>query len=267
MPRAVPVLCNSTASTNSSQPQDGLDDFCSKVWHECQNASFLNSPFTLQGGGPSNSTSKLTDIWESKSAFCNTFGGSSEAGLVCFPGGPVLLNSTETPSPPSGMCLEKIGDGSYLNMVAHPDGSNRVFLSDQPGKIWLAIVPEDGSGEKLVVDGSNPFIDLTDQVYSDIELGLMGIAFHPNFKENGRFFASFNCDKVKWPDCSGRCSCNTDVGCDPSKLGPDNGAQPCQYHSVIAEFTANGSASQAPVIFCMILKHFFLCFSHSTDTN
>ncbi|XP_004304952.1 PREDICTED: HIPL1 protein-like [Fragaria vesca subsp. vesca] len=246
-PRQVPVLCNSTGSSNSTQFQHGGVDFCTEVWDECRNVSISSSPFASQGGGgrtPLNSTSKLSDIWQSKSAFCDAFGGSSNREMFCFDGGPVLLNNTEIPSPPSGMCLEKIGNGSYLNMVPHPDGSNRVFLSDQPGKVWLATVPEEGSGGMLVIDESNPFLDITDQVYADIEFGLMGLAFHPNYLQNGRFFASFNCDKVRWPECSGRCSCNSDVGCDPSKLGSDNGAQPCQYHSIIAEFTANGTASQ-----------------------
>ena len=193
---------------------------------------------------PVNSTSKLSDIWKSKSAFCNAFGGSSDADSVCFNGEPVKLNNTETPSSPSGMCLEKIGNGSYLNMVAHPDGSNRVFLSNQPGKIWLATVPEEGSGEELVIDESNPFLDLTDEVFTDTEFGIMGIAFHPKFHENGRFFTSFNCDKVKWPQCAGICACNSDVGCDPSQLSFDNGAEPCRYHSVIAEFSANGTTQQ-----------------------
>ncbi|XP_041004812.1 LOW QUALITY PROTEIN: HIPL1 protein-like [Juglans microcarpa x Juglans regia] len=246
-PWKVPVLCNSTVSAKSPQSRLTEVGFCSKVWDECKNASISNSLFPLQdrGGVPLNSTTKMADIWLSKSAFCNEFGGASESGAVCFDGGPVVLNHTENLTPPSGICLEKIGNGSYLNMVAHPDGTNRVFLSDQPGKIWLATVPEEGSGELLTVDELNPFLDLTDQVYSESEFGLMGIAFHPNFQENGRFFASFNCDKVKWPECSGRCSCNPDVGCDPSKLDSDNGAQPCQYSSIIAEFTANSSTSQS----------------------
>ncbi|KAF6154168.1 hypothetical protein GIB67_016420 [Kingdonia uniflora] len=42
----------------------------------------------------------------------------------------------------------------------------------------------------------------------------------------------------------GRCSCNSNVNCDPLKLGPDNGGQPCKYHSVISEFTANGTTSR-----------------------
>lgn len=72
-------------------------------------------------------------------------------------------------------------------MAAHPDGSNRVFLSNQAGKIWLATVPEHGSGGTLELDESNPFLDLTDEVHYDTEFGLMGLAFHPNFATNGRF--------------------------------------------------------------------------------
>ncbi|OVA09103.1 Glucose/Sorbosone dehydrogenase [Macleaya cordata] len=247
--RTVPVLCNSTVPSNSPESKSAANSFCSKVWDACNNVSVLNSPFTpsLQGkaGAPVNSTSsKLTDFWQSKTVFCEAFGGSSVDGSVCFDGEPVSLNNTETPNPPKGLCLEKIGNGSYLNMVAHPDGSNRVFFSNQEGKIWLATVPEVESGGTLGLDESSPFLDITDEVHFDTLFGIMGMAFHPNFASNGRFFVSFNCDKVKSSRCSGRCSCNSDANCDPSKLSPDDGAQPCRYHSVIAEFTANGTASQ-----------------------
>ncbi|KAI3454602.1 hypothetical protein Pfo_011265 [Paulownia fortunei] len=249
VPREVPVLCNSTISANSTQSNQATNNFCSQVWNTCQNVSILNSPFaaSLQGraGVPTNSNStKLTDLWQSQKDFCDALGGTSDDGLPCFNGGPVTLNDSETPSPPSGMCLEKIGNGSYLNMVGHPDGSSRAFFSNQQGKIWLATIPKEGSGGILELDEANPFLDLTDEVHFDTEFGMLGIAFHPKFTENGRFFASFSCDKAKWPDCAGRCACNSDVNCDPSKLGPDNGAQPCQYQSVIAEFTVNGTASQ-----------------------
>lgn len=133
-------------------------------------------------------------------------------------------------------------------MAPHPDGSNRAFFSNQQGKIWLATIPKQGSGGLLELDEADPFLDLTDEVYFDTEFGMMGIAFHPKFAENGRFFASFSCDKAKWPDCAGRCACNSDVNCDPSKLPPDNGAQPCQYQSVIAEFTVNGTGSAPSLV-------------------
>ncbi|KAJ9163674.1 hypothetical protein P3X46_023316 [Hevea brasiliensis] len=250
VPRPVPVLCNSTISRNSSQFSQPVNDFCSKVWDACENVSISNSPFapSLQGQAGllvNSSITKLTDLWQSKTDFCKAFGGASTDGSVCFDGEPVTLNKTGSPSPPAGLCLEKIGNGSYLNMVAHPDGSNRAFFSSQPGKIWLATIPEEGSGGTLEIDDSSPFIDLTDEVYFSSEFGMMGMAFHPNFAQNGRFFASFNCDKVRWPGCVGRCSCNSDVNCDPSKLASDNGAQPCQYQSVIAEYTANGTAVEA----------------------
>ena len=113
------------------------------------------------------------------------------------------------------------------------------------------------------LDESNPFVDLTDVVHLDTMFGMMGMAFHPNFAKNGRFFASFNCDKVKWPGCAGRCSCNSDVNCDPSKLGDDNGAQPCQYQTVIAEYTANGTASE-PSLVCIYINIKFLTKSPIT---
>ena len=218
----------------------------------------MKSPFAPslkgQAGLPVNSNfSKLTDLWQSKTDFCNAFGGASSTASVCFDGQPVMLNNTEIPSPPPGLCLEKIGNGSYLSMAAHPDGSNLAFFASQQGKIWLATIPDQGSGGSLGLDDSNPFVDLTDEVYFDTKFGMMGIAFHPNFAHNGRFFASFNCDKAKWSGCTGRCSCNSDVNCDPSKLGTDNGAQPCQYQNVVAEYTANGTASQPSLV--QISKH------------
>lgn len=248
-PRPVPILCNSTVSANSSQSNQAETDFCSTVWDTCQNVSIFNSPFapSLQGQAGilvNASFTKLTALWQSKGDFCKAFGGASLDESVCFDGQAVKLNSTEAPSPPKGLCLEKIGNGSYLDMAAHPDGSNRAFFSDQKGYIWLATIPEQGSGGILEIDQSSPFLDLTDEVHFDVQFGLMGIAFHPNFAENGRLFASFNCDKSKWPGCAGRCACNSDVNCDPSQLPSDGGSQPCQYQTVIAEYSANGSASQ-----------------------
>ncbi|KAL9272662.1 HIPL1 protein-like protein [Drosera capensis] len=176
--------------------------------------------------------------------FCNAFGGASQDGSLCYDGKPVTFNSFGTPSSPSGLCLEKIGNGSYLDMAAHPDGSNRAFFANQLGKIWLTTIPKQESGGVLELDESSPFLDITDEVHFDPEFGLLGVAMHPKFTENGHFFVSFNCDKVKWPACSGRCSCNSDVNCDPAQLPYDNGASPCQYNSVVSEYTVNGTASE-----------------------
>lgn len=249
--RTVPILCNSTVSSSSTQAKDSASDFCTQLWDTCKDTSMLNSPFapSLQGSGagvppPSSSSSKLLDLWQSESDFCRAFGGSSGDESLCFTGRSVLFNSTTDSPPPKGLCLERIGNGSYLNMAAHPDGSNRVFLANQAGKIWLATVPAEGSGGTLEFDESSPFLDITDEVLFDSQFGVMGVAFHPKFASNGRFFVSFTCDKVKSAtSCSGRCACNSDVGCDPAKLGSDNGVQPCQYQNVVAEYSVDSSSS------------------------
>ncbi|KAJ9568188.1 hypothetical protein OSB04_004154 [Centaurea solstitialis] len=161
---------------------------------------------------------------------------------LCEPNG-VNCCEPNGPQAPKGLCLEKLGNGSYVDMVPHPDGSNRVFLCNQQGKIWLAMVPEVGSSQGLMMDESDPFLDLSDQVQFATEMGLMSIAFHPNFTSNGRFFVAYNCDKFQQPGCEGRCSCNTDVGCDPSKVELLQEINPCQFHVAIAEFTANGTTT------------------------
>ncbi|KAK6160088.1 hypothetical protein DH2020_003469 [Rehmannia glutinosa] len=250
-PRPVPILCNSTAGTSVSSLSTNTNNntnFCSTVWESCQDVLISNSPFApaLQSKAavPQNTTlSKLTDLWQSKSVFCNAFGGASDENALCFNGEPVSLNKTDALPPPKGICLEKIGNGSYINMVAHPDGSNRAFFSNLAGKIWLANIPEQDSGDVLGLDESSPFVDLTDQVYLDTSFGMMGMAFHPDFAKNGRFFASFNCDKEKSPGCGGRCACNSDVDCDPSQIGSSDAGEVCKYHTVIAEYSANGTAA------------------------
>ncbi|KAK4358163.1 hypothetical protein RND71_023773 [Anisodus tanguticus] len=215
-PIPVPVLCN---STNASE-----NNFCSSVWDSCQDIPITNSPFapslqTKAGGTKNSNSSLLTDFWQSRADFCEAFGGNSDKDSLCFNGEQVTLKKNETLQPPNGMCFEKIADGAFLNMVPHPDGSNRAFFANQAGKFWLATIPNQDSGEAMELDESSPFADLTDEVYLDARFGMMGMAFHPNFLPRME-----------------------DVGCDPSKINPEDSKLPCQYHTVVAEFSANGTA-------------------------
>lgn len=113
-----------------------------------------------------------------------------------LPGAPLYLRLRRRPPRQDGdgrsskvvvvpCALERIGEGSYLNMAAHPDGSARAFFSTQEGKIWLATVPAHGSGDILRIhdeDDAIPFLDLTDRV-----LHMVCVALHPEFATNGRF--------------------------------------------------------------------------------
>ncbi len=74
-----------------------------------------------------------------------------------------------------------------VSIVIPPDGSKRQFLVEQTGKI--KIMPGDEKGSEAKV-----FIDLSDRKMAekDFEEGLLGLAFHPKFKENGKFYVSYS---------------------------------------------------------------------------
>ncbi len=88
-----------------------------------------------------------------------------------------------------GVELELVGDG--LNQpvyLADPaDGSGRLFVVEQPGTIRIV---RDGVVEP------EPFLDLTGIVNaSGFEQGLLSMAPHPEFTENGTFFVGYTANE------------------------------------------------------------------------
>jgi glucose/arabinose dehydrogenase len=72
-----------------------------------------------------------------------------------------------------------------VNVAFPPDDSGRIFVVEQGGTI--RIINADGSVEP------DPFLDLsTTTAYDSSEQGLLGLAFHPDYAENGRFFVDYN---------------------------------------------------------------------------
>ena len=69
-----------------------------------------------------------------------------------------------------------------------------IFVSAAPGTDALFVVEREGV-VKVVADGevaSEPFLDLRDRLLSSsIEQGLLGLAFHPEYATNGRFFVYY----------------------------------------------------------------------------
>ena len=63
------------------------------------------------------------------------------------------------------------------------DGSGRLFVVEQPGRIRII----DGN-----VLQSTPFLDIANRVRDTAnEQGLLGLAFHPEYARNGRFFVNY----------------------------------------------------------------------------
>jgi glucose/arabinose dehydrogenase len=92
-------------------------------------------------------------------------------------------------SPASGsfppIRLEPVARGlsNPVGLVHAGDGTGRLFIVEQPGMIRVL---EKGTLRK------QPFLDLKDKVLMGGEMGLLGLAFHPHFKENGRLFVNYN---------------------------------------------------------------------------
>lgn len=62
------------------------------------------------------------------------------------------------------------------------DGSGRLFVVEQDGKI------------RIIQNGvlqSAPFLNLTSKVSKGSERGLLGLAFHPNYLSNGKFYVNY----------------------------------------------------------------------------
>jgi glucose/arabinose dehydrogenase len=83
-----------------------------------------------------------------------------------------------------GIELELVAEGFAAPLfLTHPgDDDARLYVVEQGG---LIRVLEDGE----VLD--EPFLDVSDDITAGGEQGLLGLAFHPEFADNGRFFVNF----------------------------------------------------------------------------
>jgi glucose/arabinose dehydrogenase/uncharacterized cupredoxin-like copper-binding protein len=90
--------------------------------------------------------------------------------------------------PPIGLQLMAGGLTAPIDLEEAPDGSGRLFIVDQAGVIRI-LTPE---GELM----ETPFLDVRDRMVELMpdydERGLLGLAFHPDFMNNGRFFVYYN---------------------------------------------------------------------------
>ncbi len=104
--------------------------------------------------------------------------------------------------------LELVASGLNTPVYATDagDGSGRLFLVDQTGIIQII----DAAGQVL----PTPFLDLSSQIVTlntgYDERGLLGLAFHPNYAANGRFFVRYS--KARTGTASDPCF-STSRGC------------------------------------------------------
>ena len=88
------------------------------------------------------------------------------------------------------LCVKPLGVyfANPLVAVHANDGSRRLFVGQQNGVIYII----NGEGEKL----DKPFLDISDKIINSgsawDERGLLGLVFHPKYRENGRFYVYYS---------------------------------------------------------------------------
>lgn len=74
-------------------------------------------------------------------------------------------------------------------MVHAGDGTHRLFVAEQVGVVWVYL-PD---GSRL----EQPFLDLKSTVLTTPwigdERGFLGLAFHPKFRRNRKFYIYYSC--------------------------------------------------------------------------
>jgi glucose/arabinose dehydrogenase len=99
------------------------------------------------------------------------------------------FRQTKNTTPAIHLKLNQVAKGftSPIGMASPKDGTNRLFVIEQRGKIKII--------KKGVVNATS-FLDVSDKIdplniaYS--EKGLLGLAFHPQFKTNGKFYIYYS---------------------------------------------------------------------------
>ncbi|MBW2470505.1 MAG: PQQ-dependent sugar dehydrogenase [Deltaproteobacteria bacterium] len=87
------------------------------------------------------------------------------------------------PSPRTTPEIETVATGlSGPLFLTSPDGDDRLFVVEKGGRI-------------KIIDGGTvlptPFLDISNLVSGGSEQGLLGMAFHPDYDVNGRFYVSY----------------------------------------------------------------------------
>jgi len=116
---------------------------------------------------------------------CQT--GNCQTTVHSAPAANLAINDAET-NVGVGLekCFERLRFQRPILLTHAGDGSDRIFIVEQGGKI---LVFENGQSPTT----SKVFLDISAQVSREgNEEGLLGLAFHPEFENNGQFFVYYS---------------------------------------------------------------------------
>lgn len=148
---------------------------------------------TTSGSGGASSSGTGTGGANGGSSGASGDGGASGGGGA---GG----DGNDVPSPVPGTegfnCESAVGDVPTLQLVEIANGFERpLFVTYAPGDPTRLFVVEQAGLIRVIEDGGvveEPFLDVTANVTTEgNEQGLLGLAFHPDYAENGRFYVYY----------------------------------------------------------------------------
>ena len=112
------------------------------------------------------------------------------------PSPPATPAATATPTPTPGPPAEAVTLEVALEGLSQPigienarDGSDALYIVEQAGTV-RRLSRAEPSSPRWVLD-AEPFLDLTDRIRSGGEQGLLGLAFHPGYRDNRRLFVHY----------------------------------------------------------------------------
>jgi glucose/arabinose dehydrogenase len=106
-----------------------------------------------------------------------------------------------------------------LLLTGAGDGTNRIFVGMQPGTVQVF-------KNDPTVESATTFLDISDRTHYRVpqenEEGFLGLAFHPNYKENGEFFVYYTGEYENESDRRSVISRFRVSKDDPNKADPDS---------------------------------------------
>ncbi len=121
---------------------------------------------------------------------------------------PSLITPVVSDGYKSILAFPKISFNDPVDFTHANDGTNRLFVVEQKGVIQ--VFENNVSAEKTSI-----FLDIANRVASGGEMGLLGLAFHPNFKTNGFFYVNYTRSSPRRQTVIARFKANGQVA-DPS---------------------------------------------------
>ncbi|MGA7096927.1 MAG: PQQ-dependent sugar dehydrogenase [Acidimicrobiia bacterium] len=145
---------------------------------------FFISFFFLRGSGtPDTNETTIPQAGETTTTAAGGTGSTTSSGDTTTTTAGDSTETTNNLAPLQSVVAQKIGEGfDQGTVVTAPAGDDRLFITERIGVI--KILHPDGE--------TSLFLDLTDRVLAGgIEQGLLGLVFHPDYANNGRFFVYY----------------------------------------------------------------------------